>query len=275
MNAPAPGWLPDPDARHEYRYWDGSGWTDNVADGGVASTDPLGGIPAPAPTPAPWPGAEPTTQIDSTEQFPTSPVPPTSQYPGPGATGLGPDSGPGPGHYPQYPAPTPPRKRPSAGLIAGLAVLAIAGIGGSIWLLVSDDGGDSSDDDTEIGDKSDHPSNDTADDDTSDDDTSGDDTSGDDTSGDGLLPGDLDLEDEDAIVDMLATSIEQASDGQITHEQAVCVSQGVIDEFGTSGADPFNDSGMQDQLRDILDGCDIPPDLLDRQPIPRGESAPR
>jgi hypothetical protein len=35
------GWHPDPSGRHEHRYWDGTHWTDHVADGGVASTDPL------------------------------------------------------------------------------------------------------------------------------------------------------------------------------------------------------------------------------------------
>ena len=34
-----PGWLPDPAGRHEYRYFDGKVWTDNVADRGVASSD--------------------------------------------------------------------------------------------------------------------------------------------------------------------------------------------------------------------------------------------
>lgn len=43
------GWQPDPQGRHEYRYWDGSAWTDQVSDGGVVSTDPPGGAPtAPA-----------------------------------------------------------------------------------------------------------------------------------------------------------------------------------------------------------------------------------
>jgi hypothetical protein len=36
------GWQPDPHGRHEYRYWDGAAWTDQVSDGGVVSTDPPG-----------------------------------------------------------------------------------------------------------------------------------------------------------------------------------------------------------------------------------------
>ena len=38
---PAAAWYPDPCARHESRYWDGAAWTDNVADGGRVSVDPV------------------------------------------------------------------------------------------------------------------------------------------------------------------------------------------------------------------------------------------
>jgi len=40
QNAPS-GWLPDPSRRHEYRYWDGHQWTNQIADGGVSGVDPL------------------------------------------------------------------------------------------------------------------------------------------------------------------------------------------------------------------------------------------
>jgi hypothetical protein len=33
-------WLPDPESRHQYRYFDGVHWTDYVADNGVQSIDP-------------------------------------------------------------------------------------------------------------------------------------------------------------------------------------------------------------------------------------------
>lgn len=33
-------WYPDPHGRHQHRYWDGSAWTDRVADDGQAGTDP-------------------------------------------------------------------------------------------------------------------------------------------------------------------------------------------------------------------------------------------
>lgn len=38
--APA-GWHPDPQERHELRYWDGSSWTDHVSDAGATSKDPV------------------------------------------------------------------------------------------------------------------------------------------------------------------------------------------------------------------------------------------
>ncbi len=37
-------WLPDPTKRHQYRYWDGSAWTEHVADNGVQSVDPTDGL---------------------------------------------------------------------------------------------------------------------------------------------------------------------------------------------------------------------------------------
>ena len=36
-------WQPDPTGRHDHRYWDGTQWTDHVADAGVAATDPYDG----------------------------------------------------------------------------------------------------------------------------------------------------------------------------------------------------------------------------------------
>lgn len=39
--APAGAWHPDPRGRHEFRYWDGSAWTDQVSDEGVVASDPV------------------------------------------------------------------------------------------------------------------------------------------------------------------------------------------------------------------------------------------
>ncbi len=35
-----PGWFVDPFARHEQRYWSGTGWTEHVLDNGTPNTDP-------------------------------------------------------------------------------------------------------------------------------------------------------------------------------------------------------------------------------------------
>ena len=44
---PAADWYPDPGGKHEHRYWDGAGWTDDVADHGRQSRDPLVGTHVP------------------------------------------------------------------------------------------------------------------------------------------------------------------------------------------------------------------------------------
>ncbi len=36
-----PGWYPDPLARFDHRYWDGTAWTDHVSKAGQMMTDPL------------------------------------------------------------------------------------------------------------------------------------------------------------------------------------------------------------------------------------------
>jgi Protein of unknown function (DUF2510) len=38
---PGPEWARDPSGRHQYRWWDGTSWTDHVADNGQESADPL------------------------------------------------------------------------------------------------------------------------------------------------------------------------------------------------------------------------------------------
>ncbi|MHB8264102.1 MAG: DUF5684 domain-containing protein [Acidimicrobiales bacterium] len=39
--AQKPDWYTDPSGRHQQRYWNGSLWTEHVADGGVQANDPL------------------------------------------------------------------------------------------------------------------------------------------------------------------------------------------------------------------------------------------
>ncbi len=37
-------WYPDPSRRHQVRYWDGTGWTEHVANDGVSGSDPVDGL---------------------------------------------------------------------------------------------------------------------------------------------------------------------------------------------------------------------------------------
>ena len=192
MNSPAPGWFPDPTTRHQYRYWDGGRWTDDVADDGVTSTDPIGQ--------AGPPGTDPTAPVGP---YPGAPADPTQQYPtaGPG----GPQYGGYDGGSPQ-PPPVPAKKGPSAGLLAIVAVVAVALIGGLVYFLV----------------------------------------------------------------DAMATSMEQAAGGALTHEQAVCASEGLLDELGLSemidmsesGTNPFTDREMASRLLEIFDHCGVSPEAL-------------
>src|SRR3954471_22740563 len=43
----AAGWFPDPAGRHEMRFYDGTTWTDQVADNGRPSREPLPAVYAP------------------------------------------------------------------------------------------------------------------------------------------------------------------------------------------------------------------------------------
>jgi len=229
MNAPDPGWLPDPAGRHQYRYWDGARWTDDVADGGVAATDPLppGGDPT-VPTGSPqW-----AAPADSTQQYPTAPGPQAPPYTS--------------SHGAVQP---PARKRPPAGLIAALAVVAVALVGGLVYFLVRDDD-ESADDNSEI----------------SDEDTTTSEPDGNDS--DTTEPDDEGLESDDFLVETFAEALEQGAGGAITREQALCASEGLIDELGLAElteldeTTPLDDPELASQLLEIFDDCGIPPDVL-------------
>jgi hypothetical protein len=64
-------WQTDPTGRHDHRYWDGTRWTEHVADAGVASTDPYDEPDepaAPAPSAPSEPAAPPLTSGWATAQ---------------------------------------------------------------------------------------------------------------------------------------------------------------------------------------------------------------
>lgn len=59
MSIPDPaGWFPDPNGRHEHRYFNGRAWTADVADAGNRAIDPYGSGPSPVFAPYP-PAAAP------------------------------------------------------------------------------------------------------------------------------------------------------------------------------------------------------------------------
>jgi hypothetical protein len=230
MNAPAPGWQPDPTGRHEYRYWDGSRWSDDVSDGGVASTDPVAGAPAATQT---FGGADqgPPTAPGPTYQAGYDP----SGYdsgagagygPGPGGPtsggyGAGPGTptsgGYGSGGLPGYGAPPPqPSSGPSTGLLVGLGVLVlvlIVGIGFVVLNSDDDDGGTAIGDETTTTTAGTDPTTTVA-------------GGGDGGDGGGGLGA------NDGIVSAIAEGIVQGSGGAVDQEGAECMAQAMIDEIG-------------------------------------------
>ncbi len=155
-------WQPDPNGRHQYRYWDGSQWTDQVADDGVTSVDPpdpgstppAGAVAAPADAAAPAEPAVPTP-TEPIAPTPAEPVPtePTASTWGtpptdPGATTAMPVAGgePPAGGVPPLGTP-PPSEPPKKGsntpalIIGGVLLLVL--IGAAAFLIF---GGDDDDD---------------------------------------------------------------------------------------------------------------------------------
>ena len=72
-------WADDPFGRHASRYWNGTAWTDRVANGGVTSTDPPVAHPAPPPAAAPAPSAMQPSSAQHTTQPPTAPPVPVAE----------------------------------------------------------------------------------------------------------------------------------------------------------------------------------------------------
>jgi hypothetical protein len=62
-------WEPDPTGRHQYRWWDGEEWTDQVADDGIQSVDPVStaeaGLPLETPPSAPPPAGPNSEELES------------------------------------------------------------------------------------------------------------------------------------------------------------------------------------------------------------------
>jgi uncharacterized membrane protein YhaH (DUF805 family) len=75
---PPANWYADPGGRHQYRYFDGTQWTDHVADGGRAGLDPLG-LPPPSEQMLVTP---PVVAQAEAEPAPVVAGPPSEQTPG-------------------------------------------------------------------------------------------------------------------------------------------------------------------------------------------------
>lgn len=129
-----PSWQPDPTGRHQYRWWDGLGWTDVVADHGIESRDPYPtsfGQPTPG---VPGSGARRivvSTDPDLHRAPPTDPTPFRGiSTAGDPTTPTRPDaSGP---VYATPPAPT----RRHIGQILAAVIVALGLVGGALYLFV-------------------------------------------------------------------------------------------------------------------------------------------
>ena len=148
MNSPTPGWHPDPTARHDYRYWDGWEWTDDVADGGITGYDPL---------PADdgygdhgWNGQEHTRYADDLYGYQSPEY--ATEY----ATRRVPDLSYQPPYYTRDDeVPGAAKKGPSARLLVGVGLVAVAMVAGLVFVLVSGGQGDDQQAGTEISDRGD------------------------------------------------------------------------------------------------------------------------
>ena len=146
MSSTPPGWHPDPQGRHQYRFWDGTIWTDQVSDNGVVNTDPLNAAPAPSDAGPTGGDAGGTQQSDAND---TGFGGATGATAGSATGGPPPVSGGPPPGSPILPDPdTPPAPESSSKLplvIAGIVVLVGVLIAG--FLLLRGGGGGTADGD--------------------------------------------------------------------------------------------------------------------------------
>jgi hypothetical protein len=234
----APGWQPDPTTRHEYRYWDGSQWTDDVSDGGVTSVDPVDGSGAAAA--GGYPSSDATQAMDPATQAYGGPPPPGAGTPPPGVNpsyqGYGADPygqsyGGGSG---QMPPGQPAKKGPNPALIIGIAVVVLLLLGGGAFALLSGDDGD--DDETSAGTTTttaaetttttSAPETTTT--------TEATTTTTEEDAGSGAS--------DDSLVPLIAEGIQQSAP-ELTDEQAECIAQVIIDEVGVEQLAEIGASG--------------------------------
>lgn len=137
MTDSTPGWQPDPSGKHDHRYWDGSQWTDNVSDGGVASTDPY--VAGDVAGDAGGDAAGDATVVDT-------PAVAASDQPAPDATAAWPAAGAGAAAPPPYVPPSPVAGGGDGGddgskrkLLIGGGILAVVAVAVAAFLLLGGD----------------------------------------------------------------------------------------------------------------------------------------
>jgi hypothetical protein len=308
MNSPTPGWHPDPTARHDYRYWDGWEWTDDVADGGVTAYDPL-------PADDGYPGYE-TARYGPTSYGSSGNGSSSYRSAGYGSAGYGsagygsdrgsdrygsdrygsdrygydddpygygaepatrrvPDLSYQPPYYTTDESPIATKKGPSARMLVGVGLVAVAMVAGLVFVLATGGQGDEQADGTEISDRADRPSGGST--------NAGDTTSSSDTTAStgttsttapgnpgttapggaggpgGSAPppagggpgttaapppgGGSGSGDEAAVVGELAELFQNSSAGAMSEEQARCLAQGMVDTVGVEGARALTGGG--------------------------------
>ena len=137
MSETEASWLPDPDGRHQYRWFDGTSWTDQVSDDGVVTTDP----PGPAGVEA---AAEPAGEAPVTEPTPAA-EPPVAE-PSPWAAANEPTTSMPAAGGPPPPASAAPAASGGGGgnkvplIIGGVAIAALLGAAAFFFLGGDDDG---------------------------------------------------------------------------------------------------------------------------------------
>lgn len=136
MSEQSGSWQPDPYGRHQYRWWDGSEWTDQVSDDGNVTSDPPDGAGAAA-----TPGAEGggTDGAPPAGDVPQEPAPTQVGWGAPDATTSMPAAGPA-ATSSTTTTTTEPKKSSSnvpAFILGGVLLLALIGAGA--WLLLSGD----------------------------------------------------------------------------------------------------------------------------------------
>jgi hypothetical protein len=234
------GWNPDPTGRHEYRYWDGDRWTDQVADGGVAGSDPL-------------PGGDPTVVGAAAPHDPTLTGAPVAGAP----TGAAPAAGGDPSGD----------RGSKRGLLIGAAIAAVIIIAGGLFLLLRDDDGGETQQASTTPTSVDEAEDESTDTDGADETTDGseettDGTTDDDIFDDGTDLGDsedfediTDFGDPDAMADMIADLYQDMLG--LTAEQAECLADEVVSLMGDDGDFDQNDPAAMETVFEAFDNCGI------------------